>query len=104
MSRETGNEKHKVRRTFITTAIITAVATIGGVIATAALSTPILWLSELCFGIAGVTAVIGTGVGINRLHQSSSTSRNRKASIKNLQKIAENDLDLSKEKKIKIVF
>lgn len=103
MSKETGNKKHKVRRTFITTAIITAVATIGGVIATAALATPMLLLSEICFAVAGVTAVVGTGVGINAIHSARSTSSNRKASIKNLQKIAENDLSLSKDAKIKIV-
>ena len=102
MSKETGNKKHKVRRTFITTAIITAVATIGGVIATAALATPMLLLSEICFAVAGVTAVVGTGVGINAIHSARSTSGNRKASIKNLQKIAENDLSLSKEAKVKI--
>lgn len=103
MARETGNKKHKVRMTFIVTAIVTAVATIGGVIATAALGAPLMVLSELCFGVAGLSAVIGTSVGIHRLHEARVTSGSKKASMKNLQKIAENDPSLTKDQRIKIV-
>ena len=102
MSKETGNKKHKVRRIFIATAIISGIAVLGGVIATAAMATPMLLLSEICFLTAGVTAVVGTSVGINAAYSATSTAKNRRESIKNLQKIAENDLSLSQEQRVKI--
>ena len=101
-NKETGNKKHKVRRTFIVTAIVTALAVIGGVVTTAFLPTPLLLLSEACFLTAGVTAVVGTGVGINAIYSSRSVAHNRKQSIKSLQQIAEGDLSLSREQRVKI--
>lgn len=103
VKRETGNKKHKARRVAIVTGIITAVAAIGGIVATAAFATPLLLMSEICFAVAGVTLVVGSGIAINFAYSAKSKSSNRKASIKNLQKIAENDLSLSNADKRKIV-
>lgn len=101
--RETGNKKHKARRIAIVTLIITAVAAVGGIVATAAFATPLLLMSEICFAVAGGTLVVGLGTAANVAYSAKSKSGNRKASIKNLQKIAENDLSLSNADKRKIV-
>ena len=62
-----------------------------------------MFLSELCFGLAGLTGVIGASVISHKFVEMKKISDNKKASMKNLQKIAENDPSLSKNDRVKIV-
>ncbi|MBE7075071.1 MAG: hypothetical protein E7376_03755 [Clostridiales bacterium] len=105
--KETGNKKHKLRRFFIASTIVSAVAFLGATISLVVMPVPLMLVTELCLLVGAASTAIGVGVGINALHSKISSDRNKKASVKALQKIAEADanksVEMSREDRVKLV-
>lgn len=97
-NKELTDKKHKIRRAFIISAIAVGVLTLGvGAMAMFSAS-PILIAIDVAVLAAAAFALVGTGVAINKLHDSSAVSNSKKTAIKTLEQIKQLNADRSSSK------